>query len=112
PRGPIPASGAEGRGGRRRGLCEQLVDDLAARSLLRPVRPALPARSPVVPGDRGAVLSRLAMAPAARPALRARAPQSPPGPPAPGRHHLGAGGRLGDRDGAAVSPGVRFLAGL
>src|SRR6266513_3056389 len=64
---------AQWDGASRRALREQLVRRLPARVVLRPLRPALAARPPLVPGDRGAVLPPLAMAAVARPALRARA---------------------------------------
>ena len=54
-------------------LLQQLVVHLPARLVLRRLRPAVPVRSPVVVGHRGAVLSGLAV-PAAR------RPQVDPGP--------------------------------
>ena len=70
--GPGPAAGAarDGRGGRA--VREQLVADRPAHLLLRPLRPAVAARPPVVAGRGGAVLPGLAVAAAARPGAASR----------------------------------------
>src|SRR5438093_970468 len=83
------------------------LDGLRAVAVL-----AVPARPPLVAGDRGAVLPRLALRVAARPALHPRAPGPRPRPPAAGRRDAGAGRRLGRADGPALSPGLRLVAGL
>src|ERR1017187_7018162 len=70
-RGPSPARQLAQGGGSGRHLLEQLVRDHPAQFLLREVRAALPARSPVVAGSRGAVLPRLALAGPAGPVLPA-----------------------------------------
>ena len=67
-------------GGRRLGsLRQQLAADLRRRLLLRPLRPARPAQPPLVAGDRGAVLHRLAVPAADRGQARARDAAAPPG---------------------------------
>ena len=88
---------------------QQLVADLAAHVLLREVRAALAAQPPVVAGGRGAVLSDLAVAAAARTEVRPRAPAADEGqgPPAPGRCDAGPGRGVRDRDGGPVSPQLR-----
>src|ERR1017187_5548064 len=70
-RGPSPSRQLAQGGGSDRTLLEQLVRDQPAQFLLREVRAALPARSPVVAGSRGAVLPRLALAGPAGPVLPA-----------------------------------------
>src|SRR6266704_817532 len=67
--GHAAAAGYPRRGRCLGGVCEQLVADRPAQLLLRQVRPAVTARSPVVPGRGRAVLPDLALAAVARAAL-------------------------------------------
>ena len=109
---PPPAAELQGSRGRRSFVREQLVADLPARLLLRALWITLAPQPPLVPGGRGAVLHHLAIP------LTARHPLHPRGPPplrfAPqaGRRDSAPRRRLGYRDGAALSPEPRPLAGL
>ena len=67
--------------------------------------PAVAARPPVVAGSRGAVLSGVAVASAARPSLCQGARLLTGHPPPPGPDHPGARNCLGHLDGRSLPPG-------
>ena len=91
---------------------QQLVADLPARVVLRPLRAAVAPESSVVSRGRRAVLPGLAVAAAAWTVADPGAAPPDPDPAAPGRRSSGARRGLGDRDGAAVSPQPRLDANL
>ena len=102
---PVPAGQPARGGGRRRDVLQQLVLHLHAQFLLREVRPARPARPPLVAGRGGAVLPGLALAAAAG-RVRGARPAAERGPLA-GAAHPDPGRRVGGGDAHALPPRLR-----